>query len=256
VDNNGVGKISFTASGGNYIEGLAKKTWTGKITSKTPDGKDTTYIVNQDYYVAQPLIEVEAEAVKALYRNCGNKLNIKVPALGNNYNPRFTAEGATITPGANRGMLTVVPTGSQVFIKVNSDGNYIGQEKYGVRLVPLPTIEIKVNNAIPNPITGVDASTVRTLTVRAIPDKEFARLLPDDATYIITKVNVRTARGRVGKTPREYPNGNINLSSFGAFTPGERMIIEVLEVKRRTFRGDWEVVPMPAGLTTFQVNLN
>ncbi|MBX9852409.1 MAG: gliding motility protein GldM, partial [Cytophagaceae bacterium] len=129
VDPTGVGKFSFTASGGPYdAHGNVKKTWTGKIKVTKPDGTDTIYTHTEEYTVTKPVIQVQAAAVQALYRNCGNKLNIQVPALGNAYNPRITAEGANVITGTNKGFVTVVPTGASVSLKVNSDGYYIGEE--------------------------------------------------------------------------------------------------------------------------------
>src|SRR5207253_683745 len=54
VDPNGVGKFSFTASGGDYDPyGNVKKTWTGKIKMKKPDGKDTIYTITEEYTVTK-----------------------------------------------------------------------------------------------------------------------------------------------------------------------------------------------------------
>src|SRR5690606_30256160 len=90
VNEDGIGSLSFLASGGNYKpDGTMKKTWKGNITMKKPDGGDTTYTIEHEYTVVKPVIQVQSGVVKSLYRNCGNKLTVSVPALGANYNPRF-----------------------------------------------------------------------------------------------------------------------------------------------------------------------
>jgi gliding motility-associated protein GldM len=257
VDENGVGKISFTASGGPYNnEGFSRKVWTGKVTMRMPGGKDSTFTVSEEYLVAKPVIEIKAAAVQALYKNCGNKLNIQVPALGNSYNPRFTADGANVFSGATRGLVTVVPTSSSVTLKVSSDGNYIGEDKFRVRLIPLPTIDIKVDGRKPDIIKGVPPS-LRMIKLTPIPDKDFAEFLPDDAIYSITKVRVRKARSGRGMPPVEFNSGTINLGSLASdLQNNDKFIIEVLELKRRNFRGEWEEVKMPEVLTTFSITIN
>src|SRR5690606_15851986 len=112
VDNNGVGKFSFTASGGNYIGGEIKKSWTGKIKIRKPNGQDTTYTITEEYIVTEPVIQVESATPPALYKNCGNKLNVQVPALGNNYNPEYRVDGASVIKGSRKGEVTIIPSGS------------------------------------------------------------------------------------------------------------------------------------------------
>ena len=90
VNEDGIGTLDFVASGGNYgPNGTLKKTWTGKIKMKTPDGKDTTYNIEHQYTVVKPVIQVQSASIQLLYRNCGNKMNVTVPALGPELNPVF-----------------------------------------------------------------------------------------------------------------------------------------------------------------------
>jgi gliding motility-associated protein GldM len=256
VDESGVGKISFIASGGNYIDGSMKKTWSGKITMKQPSGKDTTYIIEEDYIVTKPVIQVQAAAVQALYRNCGNKLNIQVPALGNAYNPKITSDGATITQGSNRGLVTVVPTGPSVNLKVNSDGNYIGEERFRVKLIPLPTIEVKVNGKKVDPLIGADLMTLRNISVKAIPDKDFAEFLPDDAVYKITEWKIILARGRNSPvSPKSCGTEQVSIADIASNAKqNDRLIVEILKVKRKNFRGEWEEVNIPSSVHVIPIN--
>ena len=79
---NGLGKVEFVAKADSYDkDGLAKKTYTAEITIDTPGGGDTTYTNTIEYFVARPVIQVQSASVQALYLNCGNELNIQVPAL-------------------------------------------------------------------------------------------------------------------------------------------------------------------------------
>jgi gliding motility-associated protein GldM len=257
VDNNGVGKISFTAAGGNYVNGMVKKTWTGKITMKNPEGKDTTYNITEEYVVAQPVIQIQAKAVQALYKNCGNKLDIQVPALGTSYNPVITADGATVISGSTRGTVTVLPTNASVKLKVSSGGNYIGDQTYRVKLIPLPTIDCKVNGRAIDPIRGVTAGEARSITVTPIADKEFKDFLPDDSYYQITEWKLTIARGRSGGAVKTFNTQSVNLGSLAQeLRPNDRIIIEVTKVRRRNFKGEFEDVKLSAHQSTFFVPVN
>ncbi|HEX6890367.1 MAG TPA: gliding motility protein GldM, partial [Chryseolinea sp.] len=92
IDEGGVkmGKIEFTAQGGDYDKnGIARKSFKAKITVK---GREFEQPI--EYYVARPVIRVTTGNAPTLYMNCGNTVNIEVPALGTNYNPSFSAASA------------------------------------------------------------------------------------------------------------------------------------------------------------------
>ncbi|RYZ47120.1 MAG: gliding motility protein GldM, partial [Sphingobacteriales bacterium] len=132
----GRGKVEFTAAAGAYDkEGQSKQKWKGTI--KFPfNGRDTTFTLEQEYVVVKPVIKVESQAVSALYFNCGNALNITVPALGALYDPSFSATGGTAIKGAKKGEVTIIPNSKQVKINVSSGGNAIGSETFSVRPIP------------------------------------------------------------------------------------------------------------------------
>ena len=90
----GEGTVEFMAKlpeGAKYDqEGNFKTTWKGTITMNTPAG-DTTLEVTSEYVIAKPVVQIQSASVSALYLNCGNELNIQVPALGSLYDPKFKA---------------------------------------------------------------------------------------------------------------------------------------------------------------------
>jgi gliding motility-associated protein GldM len=248
VDNNGIGKLSFTATGGNFVGGELKKSWTGNIKIRKPNGQDTTYTITEDYIVTQPVIQAQTATPPTLYKNCGNRLNIQVPALGNNYNPEFRAEGASLTKGAHKGEVTVVPSGSTptVSLKVSSNGTYIGEQKFLIKLIPPPTVEVKVNGKVVDPRIGVEAKTIRTISIRVIPDADFQKNLPQEATYTITEWSLTVRRGRRGSPPKTFRSSQISLNDIGVqLNPNDNIIIEIKQVKRKNFKGAFEEVKMP-----------
>lgn len=255
VNDQGVALVSFTASGGNYgPDDLVKKTWTGKIKMQKPGGGDTLYTVTEEYYVARPVIQVQTGTLPGLYRNCGNKLNIQVPALGSSYNPSFVAEGANVYPGEKRGFITVVPTGANVKVKVNSGGNFLGEEKFKVRLIPLPAIDVKINGERIDPVKGIDKDKLRRLAVKAIPDKEFYEFLPDDAIYKITEYTVELYSRRSLRGALKPQTEICDISQLKDLAqPGDRVIVEIKKVKRKNFRGEWEDVNIPTTIIVIPV---
>src|SRR5690606_5406800 len=119
---------------------MAKKTYTAEITIDIPGGGDTTYTNTIEYFVAKPVIQIQSASVQRLYLNCGNELNVQIPALGSTYNPSFSATGASAIEGSQKGLVTVVPNAAEVKLNVSSNGNYIGSEVFKVQRIPMPTI--------------------------------------------------------------------------------------------------------------------
>jgi gliding motility-associated protein GldM len=248
VDRNGIGTYSFMASGGNYNpEGFAKKVWSGQIKMKKDNGQDTVYNFTEEYIVAKPVIQVTSEAKTTLYKNCGNQLNIQVPALGNAYNPAFSATGAMVEKGSNRGSVVVIPTAANVNLKVNSGGTYIGEENFMVKLIPTPEFEVRVDGKYVDPIKGINASTLRDISVKAKPEKEFAKSNPKDSYYQITEWRASHVKGTNLKgSPKTFNSEYANVSGMSSLAPvNERIIVEILKVKRKNYKGTWEEVSIP-----------
>jgi gliding motility-associated protein GldM len=240
----GKGQIEFTATPGAYDkDGNAKKTWSGKITIKR-DGKDSSFAVKQEYIVAKPVMQVQSASVQALYLNCGNKLNVQVPALGSTYDPSFTASGAQVIKGTNKGEVTLIPTAKDVKLSVSSNGNKIGDQDFKVRLIPKPEIIVTSGGRPLDLKRGIAAPGPRELSISAKPDESFKNFLPDDAKYRVTQFEVALVRGRrpVG-APQTVNSSSINLNSYAAQAQaGDRYMVEVKEVKRMNFRNQIESV--------------
>jgi gliding motility-associated protein GldM len=246
VDENGMGSYSFIATGGSYTpDGYARKVWTGQIKMKKSDGQDTVYTVTEEYLVAKPMIEVRSGAQPTLYRNCGNKLNVQVPALGNAYNPVFNADGAKVISGQGKGSVIIVPSGTALSLKVNSNGNYLGEERFRVKPIPLPEFEVKVNGQPFDAVTGVAAQSIRVINVKAKPERDFKETNPEDAIYQITEWNGYLVRGRGSRGTKTFSNETENVNVLGLPQANDRIIVEITKVRRRTYLGTWEEVNIP-----------
>ncbi|MDN5216552.1 gliding motility protein GldM [Fulvivirgaceae bacterium BMA12] len=240
---NGMGMVEFTATPGKYDkEGLAKKTYKAEINIAKPGGGDTTYVADVEYFVAKPVIQIQSASVQALYLGCGNELQVNVPALGTSYNPNFNISGGKHYKGKNRGQVTIVPNAKQVSMTVSSGGNRIGTEKFKVKPVPKPTIEVFTRGKPVNQKKGENISNVRSISIKAIPEEGFAALLPKDARYRVTNWTITLARGpRPVGSPITAKKQDVNLSSLMRLAkPGDRLSIEVKTVKRNNFRNEKE----------------
>ncbi len=241
---NGVGLIEFTAQGGGYdAEGLARKILQGTITIPTPSGRDTTYRLEEEYFVARPTYQIETGTMPPLYFGCANKLSIQSPALGALWAPNFSADGAEII-STGKGKITVVPNKAQVSLSISNQGNLLGTEPFKVNRVPKPSLEVRVGGRPINVKAGESASSVRSIQVVAIPDEGFKNYSPDDANFRVSEIEVSLARGtRRVAGPLTLSGGGGSIASLAASAqPGDRYVIEIKGVQRRNFKGDISTV--------------
>jgi gliding motility-associated protein GldM len=238
-----MGKVSFTAQGGAYDkEGLSKQKYKYTVTFKFK-GKDTTFTNEEEYMVARPVIQIQSASVNALYRNCGNELNVQVPALGSTYSPSFAATGAEVIKGAQKGLVTLVPTGTAVKLKVSSNGNYIGDQDFKVRLIPKPEIQAISGGKPVDEKQGMAAPGPRSITMRAVPDESFKAFLPRDARYKVTEWDCILVRGKRPVSTQRVTSETANLAAFAAQAqPGDRILIEVKTVIRTNYLNKNETV--------------
>ncbi len=257
---NGKGKIKFKASATNYDkEGNAKMEAPASITIPKPTGDgDTTFNVKVEYVVAKPVIDVKSAAVSALYLNCGNPLNIQVPALGANYKPSFSAAGASVINGAEKGQIIVVPSSTEkVSINVASEGSAIGKVEFPVRKIPRPNIVIKVNGAPVDLKRGLTAPGPASMQVDAEPEPNFAAALPKEARYKVSAGEILLARGKRPVGQVQISGSMVGLGNLRSQAQaGDRYVVEIKGVKRMNFRDQIEDVPIPTSASIVVVPIN
>ena len=249
---NGSGKIEFTATPGAYgPDNTVRKTF--EATAKL---KDSIYRESIEYFVAKPVIQVQSASLSTLYLNCGNKLNVNVPALGTAYNPSFGVTGGTTIKGKEIGQVTIVPNAPKVKLTVSSDGNRIGDVEFDVQKIPKPDIEVYNGSKLVNEKQGESAGALRLLRVAAVADENFKAQLPEDALYKVTRWTITLARGRsaVGQ-PIKATSESVNISQLmSSAKAGDRLVVEVEQVLRRNFKGSTEEVSL--GQQIKQISLN
>jgi hypothetical protein len=179
---------------------------------------------------------------------CGNLVNIEVPALGNDYNPSFSAQGAEIIKGDKVGQVTIIPNQRKVTVSVNNAGTFIGTEEFMVKPVPRPRIIARDNNGRDIDLkNGIKAGGVAGLRINAEADENFKNEVPKDANYRIRNMSIILARGTQRVQEMTVNSELVDLTAWRALMrPGDRIIVEPRTVVRMTFKGDQEPVTVTA----------
>lgn len=236
-----MGKVEFVASASNFDPQtlLAKKTFLAEI--KLPD---TTLRQEVEYFVAKPVVRVTTGNAPTLYMNCGNTVNIEVPALGTNYNPTFSSNGATVIKGDKPGRVTIVPTQRKITVSVSNSGTHLDNIAFDVKPIPAPRYAIRDNSGKEvDKKTGVKGSALTGLRVVPEPDPTFKEEVPKDAVYRIRSMEVIHARGTSPVNRMNATNEVLDLAAWRSqFRPGDRIVIEIKTVTRRNFQGQEERV--------------
>jgi gliding motility-associated protein GldM len=235
-----MGKVKFTAAGGTYdAQGNSKQSFKAVIKLN-----DEEYEMTEEYIVAKPTIRVTTGALPRLYMGCGNDVNIEVPSLGTNYDPRFTATGAEIQAGAQKGKAIIIPNQRKVTVSVTSAGTFIGTETFDVKPVPRPRIVAKDNNGRDIDLkNGVKAGAIAGLRINAEADENFKNEVPKDANYRVRNMVVILARGTQRVQEQTVTSELVDLSAWRSLMrPGDRITVEPRNVVRMTYKGSPENV--------------
>lgn len=249
-----MGKVSFPVSANNYdANGQSKQTFEAEL--RLGDDEAQVYKQTMDYIVVKPIIKVSTSNAPTLYMNCGNNISFEVPALGTNYNPTFSGKGADILKGENIGKVTIIPKERSVFVTVINNGATLGTEFFNVKPVPKPRYVPRDNSGKEiDQKNGVKGSSLTGLRVSADADENFKIEVPNDATYRIKSMEVILARGtaRVAtiNATSELPDISLWRSLF---KPGDRIVIDIKSVTRRTFQGQEEKVDVVGGVFTIPI---
>jgi gliding motility-associated protein GldM len=249
-----MGKVSFPAQAGNFDDkGLSKQTFEAKI--KIGEEADQIFTQSIEYFVAKPVIRVTTGNAPTLYLNCGNTVNIEVPALGTNYNPTFSGKGAEIVKGSRIGQVIIIPKERKVGITVINGGATLGTENFDVKPIPKPRYVARDgSNKEIDQKNGVRGAALTSLKIAAEPDENFKSEVPKDASFRIRTMEVILARGtqRVATI-----NATSELPDIGPwrsqFRPGDRIVVDIKTVTRGTFQGEQEKVDVVGGVLTIPI---
>jgi gliding motility-associated protein GldM len=243
--------MSIGAQGG-FAEGQTEKKQAYSATIKVPkaDGSFAILPIKGEFIVRKPEVVITSKSIQILYRACGNKINIDVPALGDLYNPIITASGGgeVISDPGNKKVFTIVPQGKECVIGVTSNTNgqnlKIDDVKYSVIPPPRPSIQLIVNGKVYDGTTPINRKS--GLTMKIVPDKDFMEKLPADARYQVSQVNVKAqltlgapktilSENGTGKDARLGISLPLGVSLQNA-APGTKIFVEIDKIYRINFK--------------------
>lgn len=229
------------------VSGDGKQSWEAKI---LPGAGKEPIIRKIEYEVIKPTIRITNGNAPSLYMNCGNFVNIEVPALGANYNPSFTAKGASIEKGDKPGKVTIIPKERKVSVTVANSGSVIGTENFDVKPIPKPRYVPRDNSGKEIDLkNGVRGAGLTGLRINADADENFKAEVPKDAVYRIKSMEVILARGTQRVATINATSELLDMNAWRSqFRPGDRIVIDIKAVSRRTFTGEEEKVDVVGGV--------
>lgn len=236
---------------GSFAKGQNEKEVSYTATAVITDafGEDKELRLSSAYKVRKPEVVITSASVQNLYYKCGNIINVKVPALGDLYNPVFKASSAEVLKSSNdKTKITIVPSGRKCVLSVSSNTNgsiiKIDDVKYNVIKPPKPSIQLLVNGKEYNGTSPINKKS--RCTVRVKPDSDFKAALPKDARYSISQVKLLSQRSLGAPTTVGSFSGNgknaekgipVNLGSkLKSDPPGTKIYFKLEKVYRLNFK--------------------
>lgn len=246
--------FSIPASAAVIPPGQRKGKQSYTITARVPkaDGTFQEFRLNKTFEVVKPEIVVTSAAVQILYAECGNDLNIDVPALGELYDPRVTSDNAQVLPSKkSKKTFRVIPRGGSkkcvLNVRTNTAGQLVdlGTLEYKVIPPPRPYIRVYVNGQLYNGTSPIPRSA--KVEIKVVPDGDFATALPHEANYQILNPELKLVKGlagarSIGTLPSSRtatsPVITIDLSEYGrTIQPGNVLYVQLGEVIRKNSVG-------------------
>lgn len=254
----GTGSITPSADGnsatmtmmahGGFGKGQKEKrqSYSAKIKVPKADGTYEELVVQNEFIVRKPEVVITSASVQNLYWQCGNIINVDVPALGDLYNPKLTASQADVLPSkSDKRKVTIVPNGKVCILSVSSQTSgqliKIDDVKYKVIKPPKPEIQLIVGGKLYNGATPISKKSNAMVKIKA--DSDFASALPQDARYVVSNVSLLSQRSlgaptkvaafRGGGSTVKCPLGN----SLKGDPPGTKIYFKIDKIYRKNFRG-------------------
>lgn len=236
---------------GSFAKGQNEREipYTATAVIKDAFGEDKELRLSSSYKVRKPEVVITSASVQNLYFKCGNIINVDVPALGDLYNPVFTASSAQVLKSkSDKKKITIVPSGKTCILGVSSNTNgqtiKIDNIKYKVIKPPKPQIQLIVNGKTYNGTSPINKKS--KCIVRIKPDADFKSALPKDARYAVSKVVLKSQRSLGAPTTVGSFSGNgknaesgitVNLGSkLKSDPPGTKIYFKLDKIYRINFQ--------------------
>jgi gliding motility-associated protein GldM len=242
--------MSMTAPGG-FAKGKNEKeaSYSARAVINDASGGKQELSMQGTYTIRKPEVVITSASVQNLYYQCGNTINVDVPALGEFYNPKFTATQAKVLPSkSDKRKVTIVPSGRKCVLGVSSLTNgqniKIDDVTYKVIKPPKPSIQLLVNNKEYNGASAIPKKS--RCVVRLQADSDFRSALPKDARYLISSINLLSQRSLGAPTKVGSYSGSgkdalkgipINLGNkLKSDPPGTKIYFKIDKIYRVNFQ--------------------
>ena len=221
VDRDGTtATISINTDGAGLNEKRPSKEvpYSASVTVINNNGAAINLPTTGKYTVRKPELVFQGASVANLYQDCCNDVVVDCPALGNLYNPVFSAVGGSATKPdpAKNNKVRCTPNDKKytLVVKQNTNGQQmeIGRQEFTVIKTPEPDVKLKKGKDEVPPSAKVSSKT-SDLFVQVVADKQFASFLPNDAKYKIGGIEVKKRSG-IGpvETVKELPASGVDAN--------------------------------------------
>lgn len=190
-----------------------------------------------------------------LYKNCANEIFITAYDLGQHFQPTYVVTGAKMTQKEKKGRITLIPTAAQVNFQFKNKDSLVYAFDFEAVNAPPPQIKIAPlwKGQLNSPF----------LNISAVAATNFAAYYRSDASYKVTQWRFSILRNNVPLHSRVFTESMVNTAEFKKLYKNEteaqteiadKWQIEILEVVRRNYKGEYEAVDMRGEKTKFIYN--
>jgi hypothetical protein len=188
-----------------------------------------------------------------LFIGCQNPFLLPTSPRGQLPAVRFKAAGATVRLDAKHRRLRLLPSAPLVVLWAYRGQRLLFRHEFKAVPPPRPMIKCYLSSCVEaNDAPPGEKRILRTLTFRAIPDKDFAEMLPEDARYRVARFRARLLRqgkavelapGHLAEKTVQGPQGDMrDLARVSQ--PGDRLQLDILLVQRQNAQGIIMAVPL------------
>lgn len=243
--------MTLTANGGVIPAGASEGIQRYRAMIKVPKagGGYEELPIEGQFIVKRPEVVVRSEELQLLYKDCGNKVSVDVPALGDEYNPDFSRSkgGKVKKVSGSKKKIVIVPSQRNFLLSVYSRSGgqsvKIDELKYNVIAPPQPQLVLEVGGREHDGASSINRR--QRVKVRLKPDKEFYRTLKKDARYKVGTVKLMYQSGIQAPRTLQSKSGNImngisfnlNQGALRQAPPGSKIFFEIEGVRRVNFEG-------------------
>jgi hypothetical protein len=190
-----------------------------------------------------------------LFLNCGNKVFIDCPELGESYNPSFKTSGARVVKGKQKTEIIIYPNSAFVKVTVVSEGKVLGEVKFTVITLPYPDIQLTtIEGEEPDLKRGVSAEELSGLVLNMEPHPSIRQLLPEDVSYQVTDWEVVLVRQSRPVHRNTFASSEGNLSEMmKKAEKGDRLMVEIKGVEHQNSLGQKNKAPIPLTIINIPV---